>query len=193
MFATGGGEAAASTVPADELKSSVAPAQAQPTPSTAAVKVKEPVAGSSAVIDAGSKRSAAEAAGEPHDSSKRARADDSQPKASTSAAAASGPCSRTRLSCAYSEDKGSRQTMEDIAVVQLDARLEPSLQARLAHFAILDGHGGVNCAQFVADRLHKAVAAGLVNALVRSVAAPGMVHACDGLKGRGLCLIDLLP
>ena len=56
--------------------------------------------------------------------------------------------------------------MEDIAIIQLDARPEPTAPPRLAHFAVLDGHGGVNCARFAADRLHKAVTPGLIKALV---------------------------
>ncbi|GFR45250.1 hypothetical protein Agub_g6356 [Astrephomene gubernaculifera] len=69
----------------------------------------------------------------------------------------SGVALFTPLTAAYSEDKGCRSTMEDVCVLQLDARREPSAACRLAHFGIFDGHGGLSCASFAAQHLHARV------------------------------------
>ncbi|EFJ51267.1 hypothetical protein VOLCADRAFT_42867, partial [Volvox carteri f. nagariensis] len=59
---------------------------------------------------------------------------------------------------AYSEDKGCRNTMEDVCVLQLDARPEEHQpNCSLAYFGIFDGHGGVSCASFAAQHLHSRV------------------------------------
>ncbi|GLC68533.1 hypothetical protein PLESTF_000702400 [Pleodorina starrii] len=72
---------------------------------------------------------------------------------------APGAPSGTPLSAAYSEDKGCRNTMEDVCVLQLDARPAEGQPpaCRLAHFGIFDGHGGVSCASFAAQHLHARV------------------------------------
>ncbi|GIL48525.1 hypothetical protein Vafri_5028 [Volvox africanus] len=77
-----------------------------------------------------------------------------QPNASPNAPTTTG----TFLTAAYSEDKGCRNTMEDVCVLSLDARLEgQSETCRLAYFGIFDGHGGVSCASFAAQHLHARV------------------------------------
>ena len=65
--------------------------------------------------------------------------------------------------------------MEDVHVINLDARTEAtnptrtsSAARRLAFFGIWDGHGGVECARYVSERLHaNAIGAGLLNLKVR--------------------------
>ncbi|KAG2499575.1 hypothetical protein HYH03_002518 [Edaphochlamys debaryana] len=66
--------------------------------------------------------------------------------------------SGSALSAAFSEDKGCRQTMEDVCVMQLDARPGGApAGCRLSHFSVFDGHGGAQCASFAAAGLHAAV------------------------------------
>lgn len=52
------------------------------------------------------------------------------------------------------EDKGARQTMEDVSVVLPDASLDLPGNLRCGHFAIYDGHGGRLAAEFAKKHLH---------------------------------------
>ncbi|XP_057841388.2 probable protein phosphatase 2C 8 isoform X2 [Cryptomeria japonica] len=55
------------------------------------------------------------------------------------------------------EDKGSRHTMEDAWVVLSDASLGIPGKLRCAHFAIYDGHGGRQAADYARAHLHSNV------------------------------------
>ncbi|KAL4419448.1 hypothetical protein ABPG77_003561 [Micractinium sp. CCAP 211/92] len=113
------------------------------------------------------------------------------------------------LSAAFSEDKGSRLTMEDVAVIKLDAALQAASAAspadatavgsksvagassdaarggvRLSFFAIADGHGGANVARYVAEHLHTAaMEAGLAEEARRLSEAAAAAAAAAGDKG----------
>eukprot|EP00250_Pteridium_aquilinum_P013042 c21095_g1_i1 orf=159-1022(+) len=70
------------------------------------------------------------------------------------------------------EDKGSRHTMEDAWVVLPDASLGQPGKLRCAHFAIYDGHGGRQAADFARNHLHaNVVSAGLPRELLNVKAA----------------------
>ncbi|XP_057841389.2 probable protein phosphatase 2C 8 isoform X3 [Cryptomeria japonica] len=65
------------------------------------------------------------------------------------------------------EDKGSRHTMEDAWVVLSDASLGIPGKLRCAHFAIYDGHGGRQAADYARAHLHSNVlSAGLPRELM---------------------------
>jgi len=110
------------------------------------------------------------------------------PSAAVPAAAAAGapPCAapsssdqppqqqqHVPVAAACSEDKGCRQSMEDVWVIDTDARSEARAQSppalmRVAFFGVFDGHGGRNCAAAAAERLHRAaLAAGIAPEEVR--------------------------
>ncbi|KAJ7529441.1 hypothetical protein O6H91_15G050400 [Diphasiastrum complanatum] len=55
------------------------------------------------------------------------------------------------------EDKGSRHTMEDAWVVLPDTSMGDSGKLRCSYFAIFDGHGGRNAAEYARTNLHSNV------------------------------------
>jgi hypothetical protein len=61
-----------------------------------------------------------------------------------------------RLCVAVSEDKGARQTMEDVVAINLDGRGGAAElgQARVSFIGVFDGHGGSSCAEMAAEALH---------------------------------------
>ncbi|KAI5067595.1 hypothetical protein GOP47_0018123 [Adiantum capillus-veneris] len=70
------------------------------------------------------------------------------------------------------EDKGCRHTMEDAWVLLPDASLDHPGRLRSAHFAIFDGHGGREAADFARTHLHSnVVSAGLPRELLNVKAA----------------------
>ncbi|CAH2037065.1 unnamed protein product [Thlaspi arvense] len=58
------------------------------------------------------------------------------------------------IEAAAAEDRGGRQTMEDVWVVLPDASLDFPGKLRCAHFAIYDGHGGRLAAEYAKKHLH---------------------------------------
>lgn len=109
---------------------------------------------------------------------------------STPASSTPNDLASVRVLAAYSEDKGARAAMEDVAVVELDARPRPDDQedkdqllrragsgaaastsagascdvgdVRCCFAAVFDGHGGSQVARLAAQSLHRHVlAAGL--------------------------------
>jgi serine/threonine protein phosphatase PrpC len=75
-----------------------------------------------------------------------------------------------RLCVAVSEDKGARQTMEDVVAIDLDGRGGPADlgQARIAFIGVFDGHGGSSCAEMAAEKLHaETMQAGLAKVSTR--------------------------
>lgn len=70
------------------------------------------------------------------------------------------------------EDKGSRHTMEDAWVVLIDAGMGQAGKLRCAHFAIYDGHGGRQAAEYVRAHLHaNVISSGLPRELLNVKAA----------------------
>ncbi|KAI3431339.1 hypothetical protein D9Q98_004396 [Chlorella vulgaris] len=88
-----------------------------------------------------------------------------------------GPAWGGSLEAASSEDKGSRLTMEDVAVIKTEAGTPSTQGCRLAFFGVFDGHGGSAVARYAAEQLHGCVmAAGLrqeADRLVSAAAAGG--------------------
>lgn len=54
------------------------------------------------------------------------------------------------------------------------------LLCRIAFVGVFDGHGGRECADWAAARLHANVVGGLAKALVRDSGCTGTPHACAG-------------
>ncbi|KAH9322772.1 hypothetical protein KI387_017411, partial [Taxus chinensis] len=87
----------------------------------------------------------------------------------------------TLIEADAAEDKGSRHTMEDAWVVLLDASLGIPGKLRSAHFAIYDGHGGRQAADYARAHLHSDVlSAGLPRELMDIKAAKKAI--IDGFR-----------
>ncbi|PRW39315.1 putative phosphatase 2C 67 [Chlorella sorokiniana] len=100
-------------------------------------------------------------------------------------AAEGGQLSWTAVQAAFSEDSGSRLTMEDVAVINLNAVPADTPGCRLAFVGIFDGHGGKNVAQLAGQHLHSSVLqAGLAAEASRvAAAASSAAKASSGGSG----------